>query len=150
MVNFKKGCELLYGELICNAAASKGAVMNYDKDAPTIMQLSDGEFLGILTVAVVANTSANKNDRYIKGELGIFEEQALAGERVTLRGGEGEIETDQVASGSETGAISGSTAQDTELSVASGKWREAQEGDSVKGRLMGAGAESGQYLIEIF
>ena len=150
MVQFKEGCDQLYGQYICNAAATKGTVMNYDKDNPTIMKVASGEFLGILTVAVVANTSANKNDRFIKGETGIYEETALAGERATLRGGEGVIDTDQVATGSDDGPISDTTAQDTEVSVYLGKWRESQPGDIVKGRLLGPGAESGQYLIEIF
>ena len=158
MVKFLKGCALLRGDLICNSAASKGTIMDYDEDDPTIMKLAEvtsgaglgGEFLGILTVAVVANNDANKNDRYIKGQTGIFEETALAGERATLRGGAGEIETDIVATGSDTGAIDATTPQDTELSVASGKWRVAQTDDKVKGRLMGAGTELLQYLIEIF
>ena len=149
MVTFKRGCALLYGEYI-SIAASKGAVMNEDDADATKMKLATGEFLGILTVLVAANTDANKNDRYIKGQTGIYEETALAGERATLRGGEGEIETDQCASGSETGFINDSTAQDTELSVHGGKWRVSQVGDIVKGRLIGPGAESGQYLIEIF
>ena len=149
MVTFKRGCALLYGEYI-SIEASKGAIMNEDDSDATKMKLATGEFLGILTVAVVENSTANKNDRYIKGQTGIFEEQALAGERATLRGGEGEIETDQVATGSDTGAISDSTAQDTELSVSAGKWREVQGGDTVKGRLLGPGSVSGRYLIEIF
>ena len=149
MVKFKRGCNIRYGEYK-SIVASKGAVMNRDDTDATKMKLATGEFLGILTVEVVANTAANKNDRYIKGQVGIYEEKALAGERVTLRGGEGEIETDQVASGSDTGAISASTPQDTELSVYNGKWRVAQSGDIVKGRLIGAGEKSGQYLIEIF
>lgn len=149
MVTFKRGCNLLYGEYI-SITATKGAVMNEDDSDATKMKLATGEFLGILTVEVVANTSANKNDRYIKGQTGIYEEQALAGERATLRGGEGEIETDQVATGSDTGAISDSTAQDTELAVHAGVWREAQGGDTVKGRLLGPGSVSGRYIIEIF
>jgi|GEM_PF-6357848 len=129
---------------IAPVVLEKGVAVQEKSGEVEKIELGGNETIGFLMQNVVSEVPFEIQN------TGIPIDDVPVGQAVTVRGGQGEIVTDQVlASG--TGNLPGATVND-ELALNAGKWRVAQTGDLVHGKLREKdfGGTTGLYRIEVY
>ncbi len=122
-----------------DAVLAKGLAVQEKAADQTIIEAGGNNTIGFLLQEVTANGPAFEIQN-----AAIPTDEVAVGQRVTVRGGEGEIVTDQA-----TGL--GAASLNDPLGITAGQWRVAQTGDQVRGRLLEKdfGGVTGDYRIEV-
>jgi hypothetical protein len=122
-----------------DAELSKGIGVQEKAADPTIIEAGGNNTIGFLLQEVTT-----EGPSFMEQNAGIPLDEVPVGHRVTVRGGEGEIVTNQESN------LSGASIND-DLGINAGLWRIAQSTDRVRGRLLekNFNGVTGDYRIEV-
>lgn len=130
---------------IAPAAMEKGLSVQETAADPKKIETGSNESIGFVLQNVLTNGVP-----FEVQNAGIPVDDVPTNQAVTVRGGEGEIVTDVVLT-SGAGNLLGASVND-ELALNAGKWRVAQTGDLVRGKLREKdfGGITGYYRVEVY
>lgn len=122
-----------------NAVLDKGIAVQETAADPTIIEAGGNDTIGFLLQEVTTDGPS-----FTEQNAGIPTDEVAVGQRVTVRGGEGEIVTNQETN------LTGASVND-DLALNAGQWRIAVATDRVRGRLLEKdfNGVSGDYRIEV-